>query len=108
MLAACGDDRAPVAHRFGFCLTAQPVGGRARDFWPASWGPRPNVDDVELEVLARGHLSRWHLLVPVFAHRYLPAAPAPLGSPVFSVMQTDVVHYGSDLVDYVRHELHLP
>jgi hypothetical protein len=47
-------------------------------------------------------------LIPIYGHRYLPAAPAPAGSPVFSVYQTDVVYCGDNLLDYVAHEFHTP
>ena len=43
-------------------------------------------------------------LIPIYSHRYMPAAPAPAGSPVFSVHQTDVIYYGSDLVSYFQSE----
>jgi hypothetical protein len=88
-----------------------PVDGAVHDvlhngFWPASWGPRP--DDEELaEQHAREQLLRWPKLVPVYSHRFLPAAPSVNGAPVFSVYQTDVIYYGSDLVDYLRRELNL-
>lgn len=72
-------------------------------FWPASWGDRP-VDHDERERLAREHLATAPRLVPVYSHRYLPAAPAPTPSPVFSLHQTDVIVYGDDLLDYVAHE----
>jgi len=75
------------------------------DFWPASWGLRPAVDDDALEAQARLHMARWPKLIPLYSHRYLPAAPAPLGSPVFSVVQTDVVQYGANLLDYLNNEL---
>ncbi len=89
---------------------AQPLDGAVfdvfhNDFWPASWGPRPAVDDDELEAQARHHMAQWPTLIPLYSHRYLPAAPAPLGSPVFSVMQTDVIHYGANLLDYLNNEL---
>jgi hypothetical protein len=88
-----------------------PVEGAMHDvahngFWPASWGRRP--DDEELaEQRAREQLLRWPKLVPVYSHRFLPAAPSVSGAPVFSVYQTDVIYYGSDLVDYLRRELYL-
>jgi hypothetical protein len=43
-------------------------------------------------------------MVPVYSHRYLPSGPAPTGTPVFSIYQTDVIHYGSDLADYLERE----
>gem|GEM_PF-517340 len=88
---------------------AWPVDGLLFDvehngFWAGSWGPRPGAAAEAVEE-ARRHLLRWPKLVPLFAHRYLPAAPAPSGSPVFSIYQADVVYYGADLHDYVLREL---
>jgi hypothetical protein len=90
---------------------AWPVEGAVHDvlhngFWPASWGARP-LDDEVAEKRAREQLSRWPKLVPVYGHRYLPAAPSVSGAPVLSVYQTDVIYYGADLVDYLRRELQL-
>ena len=39
--------------------------------------------------------------IPVSGHRYLPAEPELGGNPVFSVYQTDIVHYGGDLRRYL-------
>jgi hypothetical protein len=69
-------------------------------FWVAGWGPRPE-DPLAAERTAREELSRVPVLIPLYGHRYLPAAPAPEGSPVFSVHQSDVLVYGSDLLEYV-------
>lgn len=52
-------------------------------FWLPEWGVRPRgmADEV---MVARGHLATVPRLVPIVGHhRYLPAAPAPSGSPVF-------------------------
>jgi hypothetical protein len=89
-------------------LLAQPVEGVLYDvlhngFWLAAWGERP-VDPDAAQVAAEGHLALIPTLVPVYAHRFLPAAPAPARSPVFSVHQSDVIHYGTDLLDYVHRE----
>jgi hypothetical protein len=70
------------------------------DFWVAAWGPRPG-DEKTAERTARAELGRAPALVPLYGHRYLPAAPAPAGSPVFSVQQADVVIYAVDLLEYV-------
>ena len=75
-------------------------------FWPRTWGPRPDNQTEALGV-ARRRLESAPRLIPVFSHRYLPAAPAPSPAPVFSVYQTDVIYYGSDLGDYVAHEFRL-
>jgi hypothetical protein len=73
------------------------------DFWPASWGERPSDKQTALLV------TRWKFedvpqLIPILGHRYLAAAPAPSGSPVFSVHQTDVIYYGHDVLSYLKHE----
>jgi hypothetical protein len=72
------------------------------DFWPASWGRRP---EVGREAAARERLTAVPTMVPVYSHRYLPAGRAPTGTPVFSIYQTDVIYYGSDLADYLEREL---
>lgn len=38
----------------------------------------------------------------------MPDEPELPGNPVFSVHQTDIIQYGSDLADYLRNEFHLP
>jgi hypothetical protein len=89
-------------------LLAWPVDGVLFDvenngFWPRTWGARPPDSRAAL-VVARRHLQAVPKLVPVYGHRYLPAAPAPSLAPVFSVYQTDVIYYGDDLADYLDHE----
>lgn len=76
---------------------------RVNAFWPERWGPRPESEAAAVRV-AEQHLARVPVLLPVYGHRFLPAAPAGTGSPVFSVHQTDVIHYGTDLADYVARE----
>ena len=72
-------------------------------YWHEPWGPRPS-DPAEAVATAKDHLSQAPVLVPIYCHRYLPAAPAPSGSPVFSVWQSDTIYYGRNLVDYLRNE----
>jgi hypothetical protein len=45
-------------------------------FWPSSWGERP-TDRMSAERQARERLDQVPNLVPIYADRYLPAAPAP-------------------------------
>jgi hypothetical protein len=76
---------------------------RENVFWPEEWGERPT--EVEEALLAaRECLRTVPTLIPIYSHRFMPAAPAPAGSPVFSVYQTDVIYYGSDLVSYFQSE----
>jgi hypothetical protein len=43
-------------------------------------------------------------LIPLFGHRFLPEEPLASGNPVFSISQSDIIHYGSDLADYLERE----
>lgn len=72
-------------------------------FWPASWGPRPNDLESALTT-ARLRMASVPTLVPIYSHRYMPAAPAVHLAPVFSVYHTDVIYYGNDLLDYLAQE----
>jgi len=75
------------------------------DFWPHEWGERPSELSEAFEI-ARGHVARAPKLIPVFGHRYLPDRPAIAGNPVFSVHQTDIIYYGSDLENYLHNEFY--
>ena len=43
-------------------------------------------------------------MIPVYAHRYLPAGRGTYGHPVLSIYQTDIIIYGTDLADYIDRE----
>jgi hypothetical protein len=72
-------------------------------FWPPAWGTRPG-DVTDAVILAERRLAAVPRLVPVYGHRYLPAGAGTFGHPVLSVMQTDIIVYGSDLADYIQRE----
>lgn len=40
-------------------------------------------------------------MIPVCAHRYLPAGRGTYAHPVMSIYQTDIIVYGTDLADYI-------
>lgn len=71
--------------------------------WPDGWGERP-ADLANALVTARLHLAWVPTLIPVYAHRFLPAGRGTSGHPVLSIKQTDVIYYGMDLVDYIHQE----
>jgi hypothetical protein len=77
------------------------------DFWLPEWGPRPDTLAASLEAVS-DLVTNAPRLVPVFGHRMMPDEPCLAGNPVFSVHQTDIIHYGFDLADYLRHEFALP
>lgn len=79
------------------------------EFWLDEWGPRPR-GLADARRIATEAVASAPTLIPLYAHRYLPAEPFEAGNPVFSVMQTDIIVYGDDLVAYLcnEHGLELP
>lgn len=75
----------------------------ANDLWLYRWGERPR-DLAEAFAIARRDFATWPKLVPVYGHRFLAVEPCVLGNPVFSIVQTDIVYYGSDLAHYLVNE----
>lgn len=76
-------------------------------FWHPDWAPRPTDTQNALEV-ARTHLAKVAVMVPIYSHRCLLADPDRTGTPVLSMYQTDIIYYGTDLVDYFHHEFGRP
>ena len=70
------------------------------DFWYAGWPARPG-DPAGRLALAETLLADVPQLIPVCGHRYLAPGRGSWGHPVLSIYQTDIVYYGTDLVDYL-------
>jgi hypothetical protein len=77
------------------------------EFWLPEWGERP-ADLPDALMIARARIGAAPKLIPILGHRYMPAKPYDPGNPVFSVHQADIIYYGFDLEDYLRHEFNLP
>jgi hypothetical protein len=75
-------------------------------FWLPEWGPRPSSLDDALRV-ADDLVAAAPRLIPVRGNRMMPDEPHLPRNPVFSVHQTDIIYYGFDLADYLRHEFGL-
>lgn len=71
--------------------------------WDSSWGERPANTAEALET-AKLELAKLPKLIPVYAHRFLPAGRGTFGHPVLSIHGTDIIYYGMDLSDYIHHE----
>jgi hypothetical protein len=69
-------------------------------FWWKPWGTRPAALPDAIAV-AKAAVEKAPRLIPIFGHRYLPAEPELAGNPVFSVHQTDIINYGTDLRRYL-------
>lgn len=78
-----------------------------RDYWLPSWGTRPGGLKEAL-AKTKNIVESAPKLIPVYSHRYLPAEPQQSGNPVLSVVQTDIIQYGSDLADYFWNEFRVP
>jgi hypothetical protein len=99
-----GADREVLRERLAWPVEGVLFDVAENDFWYEGWGPRPGPGEQAV-VAARASLLTAPRLVPVYAHRFLPAGVA--GHPVLSVYQTDVVHYGNDLGDWLHREFGL-
>ena len=102
------DWRAPNRDNLRARLTA-PVEGilfdiTQNDFWYDGWGPRPSDPSAAADA-ASGYLLTAPRMIPIFSHRYLPAALP--GHPVLSIYQSDVIYYGADIVDWLNREFAL-
>ena len=90
------------------CVLAWPYEGicfdiEHNDFWPEQWGARPTNLGAAC-VIAKEKVLAAPRLVPIVGHRYIPDRPHEAGNPVFSVYQTDIIYYGSDLDNYFENE----
>jgi len=72
-------------------------------YWHTSWGIRP-ADTEGARTVASKHLAAVPQLVPLYAHRFLPAGSGTHGHPVLSIWGTDIIYYGEDLAEYISHE----
>jgi hypothetical protein len=72
-------------------------------FWLDEWGTRPQSMADAMQ-LAEQLVKAAPRLIPVYMNRMLPAEPHLAGNPVFSVHQTDIIVYGTELRDYFARE----
>ena len=73
-------------------------------FWYEDWGQRPAKLSDALEIATR-QLTSVPKLIPIGDQIYLkcvPALPNSPGNPVFSINQTDALHGGKDVPDFLR------
>lgn len=82
------------------------------DVWLSSWGPQPvSLDDRRS--LATAAFTDAPSLLPIHGHRAVPLTIArdetsSDSNPVLSVVQTDVITYGSDLAAWLNREFEVP
>ncbi|RQP24224.1 SMI1/KNR4 family protein [Piscinibacter terrae] len=94
-----------IARALGWPLEGIWFDVQQNGFWPAEWGTKPDDESAAYEVI-RKRVAAAPKLIPIIGHRYMPDRPAKRGNPVFSVYQTDIIHYGSDLENYLHNEFY--
>lgn len=73
---------------------------REANYWRQEWGARPADDNRAIETAA-SYINAAPTLIPIYGHSYLPSEPCSENNPVFSVYQTDIIHRGSNLAEYL-------
>jgi hypothetical protein len=87
---------------------AQVVRAISEGHWPSGWRRRP-ADDEQAMAAAQKRLADVPRMIPVYAHRYLPAGRDTSGNPVLSIHTLhDTIVYGLDLADYIDREFRTP
>lgn len=74
-------------------------------FWLNEWDEKPQ-SLKEAFSIAKQKIDEAPKLIPIFGHRYIPAVPNERNNPVFSVHQTDIIYYGSNLWNYFENEFY--
>lgn len=78
----------------------------AGDFWCEDWGGKPVVlEEAENRLLM--YYNDAPKMIPIYSHRYMPYIPKVTEIPVFSIMQSDIVLYGENLISYFEVEFGL-
>jgi hypothetical protein len=96
-------DRKELRERLAWPVEGVLFDDEQTGFWYGGWGPRP-LDDLQAVATARALLLTAPRLIPVYSHRFLPAGRGAVAHPVLSVMQSEVILYGADLLDYLHAE----
>lgn len=74
-------------------------------FWLDEWGKKPS-NLQEAFSIAEQKIDEAPKLIPISGHRYIPESPNERNNPVFSVYQTDIIYYGSNLWNYLENEFY--
>lgn len=75
-------------------------------FWLDRWGAAPEEISDRLAIF-EDNFKAYPQMIPIYAHRYIPTTPFESGNPVFSIMQTDIIYYGTNLINYFCNEFKL-
>lgn len=73
------------------------------NFWCDDWGEKP-IDIRDAQSILLEHYNKAPQMIPIYAHRYMPFIPNEIDIPVFSIMQSDIIYYGVNLISYLEIE----
>lgn len=73
------------------------------NIWLPTWGPKPGTVASQKERI-RELVANAPKLIPIIGHSYLLAEPCQAGNPIFSVYQSDIIVFNSDLHDFFLFE----
>jgi hypothetical protein len=96
-------NRLDIAEAMAWPLEGMWFDVKTNHFWPSDWGMKPSEESAAYELL-RSQVESAPKLIPICGHRYMPDRPSLAGNPVYSVFQTDIIFYGSDLENYLYNE----
>ncbi len=97
------EDKVSIQKRMNWPLYGLEFDIENNNLWQESWGVKPDDIDEAKKTLKR-LIEQAPKLIPIFSHRMIPDLPHEAGNPIFSVYQSDIIYYGSDLEDYLRRE----
>lgn len=72
-------------------------------FWCDEWGIDPSEIE-EARTILLDHYANAPKLIPIYAHRYIPFIPNSEETPVLSIMGSDIICYGENLISYLETE----
>lgn len=76
---------------------------QSNNFWCDEFGKKPeSIEDARNMLIE--HYKRAPQMIPIYGHRYMPFLPNETNIPVFSIVQSDIIYYGIDLVSYLEIE----
>jgi hypothetical protein len=96
-------DRARIADALKWPLDGILFDVEENGLWWPEWGDRPATREERASIVGEV-VGKAPKLIPLMGHRYLPERPNISGNPVFSVHQSDIIVYGSDLTEWLEIE----
>ncbi|MDR2976083.1 MAG: hypothetical protein LBV19_02055 [Streptococcaceae bacterium] len=70
--------------------------------WSESWGSEP-ANQMEREEVLREKIQSAPKLIPIYSHRYITSFQ-DRENPVFSIVGSDIIYYGENLISYLEIE----